>query len=469
MGIQVLPDDRGNSLTRFGRGFGEGLSQQLPKEVDRYRLASGLKNLQQNPQANPIEQLSQLYQSGATPEQINQIVPYLKNAAITAKNKNNRRSPIENGNQGMNPQNGMPQPNSKMPNFMSGIQGQQNSSEAKVQPNQNLIPAQGEQAGIQTILPPTPEQYDARTRELMQEEPELYQGENAYASAYARAKDELDYPMKAQSAMVAANAAQEELATKATVKLREKTEKKLQKSGNAELYSMIPGEAYNRAENRVKLAVQQGKSTDQATEQESNMLSEMGKKINTLRNNIASRPFFGKATDQTRKDVQKLKPFFEKNGELELFKDEQKGALDIGDHLASYETWRPNKTQEKVISSLSAEDSPQKMAAKLYDTIDDNTSLFSLGYLINKIGGDDQAVINELSNIDSGFSKKKLNDRQNRESTEYYTLTPQFGDLFYTATFGPLYIPAKALFNYVTGTKEKLGPVENIKRYFGKE
>ena len=456
---------QGSFFGRLGTGLGQGLAEQLPKEVERDRLSTGLKKLKENPQASQLDQLIQLYSTpGVTPEIANSVLPALRNESIRNK-AGKKTTPSDTrqntGGEPFNPQEiekGIP----NAPEFGG------NGKPRKTTQQPSITTATGEQAATQPIIKATPQQIDDRARDLMNENPELYQGDNAYANAYARAEQELNYPATQQQELINTNQRQENLTNTALTKLKDKVEKKLQKR-DSEIFSLIPGEAYNRAENRVKLAVAQGKSTDQATDEASDYLKDMGKNINTLRNNIASRPFFGPVPDQTRKDVQKLKPFFEKNGELELFKDEQKSALDVGDHLASYETWRPNKEQEKVISNITSKDTPEHIAAKLYPTIDNKTSLFSLGYLVNKVGADDQAVINSLSDIDNGFTEKKFDERQNRESTEYYTLTPQMGDLFYSAFLGPAYLAGKSLLNYVTGSKEKLGPIENVKRAFGKE
>ena len=43
--VQVVPQS-GGLFGRIGKGFGEGLSEQIPKEVDRYRLSKGLQKLE---------------------------------------------------------------------------------------------------------------------------------------------------------------------------------------------------------------------------------------------------------------------------------------------------------------------------------------------------------------------------------------------------------------------------------------
>ena len=52
---------RGSILGRIGTGIGEGLAEQLPKEVDRHRLSSGLKQFEQDSAGlSPMQQVTRL-------------------------------------------------------------------------------------------------------------------------------------------------------------------------------------------------------------------------------------------------------------------------------------------------------------------------------------------------------------------------------------------------------------------------
>jgi hypothetical protein len=76
--VQVI-EQLGNISGRIGKGFAQGLSEQLPKEIQRSRLAQGLENLSQNQEnLNPLQQLAQLSRSGLDPSQIAQFIPYLQ-------------------------------------------------------------------------------------------------------------------------------------------------------------------------------------------------------------------------------------------------------------------------------------------------------------------------------------------------------------------------------------------------------
>jgi hypothetical protein len=67
-----------SGIGRLGEGFGRGLSEQLPKEVERYRLASGLKNLSSMQENDPLEQMAYIASLPATPQMIQTFGELLK-------------------------------------------------------------------------------------------------------------------------------------------------------------------------------------------------------------------------------------------------------------------------------------------------------------------------------------------------------------------------------------------------------
>lgn len=70
--VQVLNSELGGIGTRLGAGLGKGLADQLPKEVERSRLSSGLKNFEkESANLNPMQQLARLSAiPGITPQMI---------------------------------------------------------------------------------------------------------------------------------------------------------------------------------------------------------------------------------------------------------------------------------------------------------------------------------------------------------------------------------------------------------------
>lgn len=58
--VQVIPQS-GTLFGRIGAGLGRGLSEQLPKSVEQYRLSEGLKQFEQDSsELNPMQQLARL-------------------------------------------------------------------------------------------------------------------------------------------------------------------------------------------------------------------------------------------------------------------------------------------------------------------------------------------------------------------------------------------------------------------------
>ncbi len=69
--VQVI-EKQGGLFGRIGKGIGQGLSEQLPKEVERYRLSQGLQNFEkESANLSPLQQLTRLSSiPGVTPQMI---------------------------------------------------------------------------------------------------------------------------------------------------------------------------------------------------------------------------------------------------------------------------------------------------------------------------------------------------------------------------------------------------------------
>ena len=90
--VQVIP--AGNQWSMAGSNFGQGISEQIPKEVEHYRLSQGLKNLGQQKNLTPMEyatQAASIY--GMTPEMQRQF-------GQLAREQGNRNSYLNLANRG---------------------------------------------------------------------------------------------------------------------------------------------------------------------------------------------------------------------------------------------------------------------------------------------------------------------------------------------------------------------------------
>jgi len=68
--VQVV-EQQGSIFGRLGKGLGQALSEQVPKEVERYRLSQGLKKLGEKQNLSPFQRYSELLSiPGMTPQGI---------------------------------------------------------------------------------------------------------------------------------------------------------------------------------------------------------------------------------------------------------------------------------------------------------------------------------------------------------------------------------------------------------------
>lgn len=66
--VQVI-NQTGGLFGELGKGFGQGLAEQLPKEAERYRLSQGLKALENEPNLSPTQRYGRLLTlPGMTPQ-----------------------------------------------------------------------------------------------------------------------------------------------------------------------------------------------------------------------------------------------------------------------------------------------------------------------------------------------------------------------------------------------------------------
>ncbi len=93
---------------RLGSGLGQGLAEQLPQEVDRYRLSQGLKKLGEQKDLSPFQQFAELSSiPGITPQMIQSGSELLKQQQIRNAYKTGRTSEQDFKSQDMQPSTGL--------------------------------------------------------------------------------------------------------------------------------------------------------------------------------------------------------------------------------------------------------------------------------------------------------------------------------------------------------------------------
>lgn len=449
--------EQGDIFGKIGKGIGEGLGDQIPKEIERYRLSEGLKRFEQESQGlSPLQQYTKLAAiPGITPQMLQTLPEILRFSA-------ERQQAIDAANPTMSaPEGQSPSPVKSLPSKgMSKEAEFRNRRENPIEEANKLAQMQGKglttydpiQTSLDEIREPTQPELFAKRAEILKRNPML-----SVDAATRQAEDYFRRENAQKSAKIEQGNRQETVESKVLAKQEEL------KNYLGTLKSDIPSETFDRSVMRQQYNVANGMTPTQAANHEKKSMMNLAKSYNSLKNNIGKRSLFEMATPELRRSIKDLKPPFKENNELPLFKNTLVNNLDIGDHLASFETWNPSKKIEKEIINTSVNDDPKEVAARMARQLSDEDSLFSMGYLLHKIGQDDKAVVDEIMNL-SRNGIIKLNERQVQEGAEYYPVKPKLEDDFFTAFGGLLIGPA---LKYISGQREKVGTFEKIKRKFG--
>ncbi len=451
-----------NIFGYLGKGLAQGLEETVPKEIEHQRLRSGLQDLANESDKGNLSPAQFLARAAGTYGSTPQIT---QSFGELAKFQGERNAAINAGGGGYPTQSsaniqGAPASNQNIP-------PQRATRENPVSEVNLRIPQ--EKRGISTYSPVNAALSDIREptqQELFQKRSQILK-QNPYMSVPAAEQQAQDFFRRQNAQKVAdieKGGREEAVESKISGKQQEL------KNSLGTLAKDVPDDVFDRSLQRQQYAVaNEGKTPTKAVNDEKKDLAEFSKAYNSLKNNIGTRPFFDIASPELRKSIKNLKPAFEKVNELPLFKNTIVNNLDIGDHLASLETWNPGKEVENAIVNTSVNDPPEKIAAKLGKAIKgkDDESLFALGYLLHKIGVDDMAVIDEMMNL-SRNGVINLNQRQMQEGAEYYPVQPKLEDDFFISMGGLFAGPLlRQLTNYITGQRQKVGPIEKIKRKFG--
>ena len=117
----------GNAFGRIGKGIGQGLSEQLPKELERGRLSQGLKELEKEKDLTPYQQASKLYTLPGGAEAAQSLLPLLQlqkaNETSLARGKSQGQGGISAASESTTKQMN-PYERSFQPNYMTRLDPQ---------------------------------------------------------------------------------------------------------------------------------------------------------------------------------------------------------------------------------------------------------------------------------------------------------------------------------------------------------
>lgn len=250
-------------LGRIGAGFGQGLAEQLPKEMERGRLSQGLKNFEKEAaNLSPLEQATRLFSiPGITPQMV-QVLPEI------LKQQNERQAAINAGKSATRGREEAPSqfayPTSKeqvsTANEPSGQlpRGRQNLlqlAEDMAKRPKGLTTKEPIAAALSDIRSPTQEELFDKRAQILDQNPWM-----SVAAAQQQAEDYFARQNAQKTAAIEKGARQEALQAKVDQALDKELQLLLQKDDKG-IFENISGESISALKDQAREDVANGRLT----------------------------------------------------------------------------------------------------------------------------------------------------------------------------------------------------------------
>ncbi len=386
--VQVISNPYGgNVFGRLGAGIGKGISEELPKVVERERLASGLENLKN--EKEPLKQYAGLIRSGADASQVNQLFPLLQAQGA-------RQEALQN-----------------IPNRATSDMQSSNAPSA----------SSGSYRLIGT--------------------PEAIRSEGARLSALNPAQFPTLESGVAEYEKRIAN--QEKQIARVDQRFQQVGETKLQKGGK-ETYADVLGDLQNTFRQKAEDDVLSGRLSDtQAAEKYTKEMLDFAKSRQNLKS-IGGLSRFSTKPSVNKENLSQVRKEYEKVGQLESFADDLMSYHGLTDPYANYLTYpvSSNKEINNEISKLKrerrfnifSETQERELADKFSKSIKSNDSPLAIALHLKEKGLDPRIFLNQFrKNYDQG-KIPQMTERQARELEKQGNFSPSLGDLYLFAISG---------------------------------
>jgi len=301
-------------LSRVGEGFGRGLSESLPQELDRYRLSSGLKAFEQDSaNLNPMQQLARLSAiPGITPQMVQSFSELARQQGMAKALEKQAGAGTEKG------------PYDKGSKFFGA-----ESPSASAKPLPPTMTNKDFYALAQKgYIPPTQQERDAMASQLFEQNPARYKND----------------PQKAIDAVDRSVAIENERYKNALQvigsqgKLQEEVKEKLEKQSK-KLNVDIPSNVYSSIEDDAIRSVLpkdmggKGLTADQAMKHYADSLDSVSRQYNDI-DSIGDWGVLGRSSSSTLGTIKSLQKRFEERNDTENFADRMIAKQKISPMLA---------------------------------------------------------------------------------------------------------------------------------------
>lgn len=413
--VQIIDDPySGSAFGRLGRGIGQGLSEQLPKEIERTRLASGLKKLNAENVKDPFEFFTKaLSIPGLTPQAI-QSLGELSRQRLQGEALKNFGSKNE----------------------ISSFPGlrKKETSEMGEERAPSITTRAPIEATIKPFIPRDNEQILADAARSYEENPAFFKNDPQAAIAFEQQKDATE--LARTQALQAQRKSQQDVQNVVRSDLN---------SQHARLGGKVPSEVYSKIEDKAINAVKpvseggEGLTEQQAIKKYGQELNAISKSYNQLFS-LGKLNQLKKGSTESQRVLKNLQDEFAKRDEQEIFAKLLQTENGLSPSFAYRFAYPISATPalEKYlkdvayvpgfgpISPKEKRVSPEKVYENVANLMDRKSGPIAIAEYLGEKGYDPDAFLNFLK-INQ---EKYLTGEQARQLTEARNSLPSLNDLF---------------------------------------
>ena len=413
---------------RIGSGLGQGIGEQLPKEIERTRLASGLRELGQKQGLTPFQQFAELSGiPGITPQMVQSGSELLRQQGQNVGLRNYRS---EESQQGQSPSNLLRNAISQKPKTPN-----ETGIGLKKDPT-GIVSQEGTQAALRNYIPRSRDQKLARAAQLQEENPALY----PTVESALQAEDQED---KQNLAISQAEQASRKSQLDVLSNLRGELQK-AKRDANIE----IPENVYQQVENDVLDKVDRGLiKEDGAVKEAQKQLDAISRQYSSLKD-VGRVGYIFRDTNDIKRNLRNIREGFKDRGDLENLADSYiainglspgKGYYlafppseikSLNNILAKLQPIQPRITTErgfpeKSIDPVVSSKRTLEIAPALAEAMGKEGSPLAIGEVLNSLGYDRASW---LEYLEKNRKKLQLTERQGRELGKPINSYPTMND-----------------------------------------
>lgn len=422
-----------NIFGRLGSNIGRGLSEQLPKEIERYRLSEGLKQFENEAEGlSPLQQYSRLAAiPGITPQMLQTLPEILK--------YQNQR--IGRADQAKNFDSGMGQ--ESIQSGGNASVGQQRLEAVGNKPNNNSSSVTTRSALDATLKPYIPMSQQQKIAQAVQRQKKYPQAFPKFEDALADVNSEDQQNQIINQSLQGQRRNEQEVQSTLQNSIQEHVNRNLQKQGSG-TYADIPGEIQERLLNKGidLLTNPNSKLTEKQVAQIIGKEAlDIAKDFSEL-SQIKSESWLTQSPSSNKSRIRKLSDKFKSRDESEIFTNKLIGqgltppyanylAYPISNNKKINNEIRNLPSRKRSISYKDPEKNKietERIADKLFNDIQSEDSLFTIALELQEKSYDPQAFMNRIDKLNA--SKDRLNKRQARELEKNKTFKPSLSDLY---------------------------------------